>query len=82
MCDETEFSYLLQTRTSSIDALKFALFTKQIPKIFYWVIEGPGIGPLVEVVTQQMAGCDDHLVFSNHSLREKMEKLHGRHDFG
>jgi len=76
VCDETDLSYLLQGRTSSIDALKFAPFSKQIPKIFCWVIEGPETGPLVELVTQQMAGCDDHLVFSNHSSREKMVKLY------
>ena len=63
VCDETDLSYLLQGRRSFIDALKFAPFTKQIPKIFCWVIEGPETGPLVELVTQQMAGCDDHLVF-------------------
>ena len=75
VCGETDLSYLLQGRRSFVDALKFAPFSKQIPKIFCWVIEGPETGLLVELVTQQMADCDDHLVFSNHSSRVKMVKL-------
>ena len=76
VCDETDLSYFLQGRRSLIDALKFAPFSKQIPKIFCWVIEAPETGALVGLVTQQMAGCDDHLVFSYHSSREKMVKLY------
>jgi hypothetical protein len=76
VCDETDLSYLLQGRTSSIDALKFAPFSKQIPKIFCWVIEGPGAGPHVELVVEQMAGCDDYRVFSNSSSNEKVVALY------
>ena len=76
VCDENDLSYLLQCRKSFIDALKFASFSKQIPKIFCWVIEGPETGALVELMTQQMAGCDDHLVLSKYFSREKIVKFY------
>ena len=75
VCDETDLSFFLQGRRSTIDALKFAPSSKQISKIFCWVMEAPETGPFVELVTQQMAGCDEHLVFSNHSSREKIVKM-------
>jgi len=74
--DDGDHSYLLQGYTSSVGGLKLAPSTHTLPMIFCWVIEGPGTGPLVKLVTQQMAGCDDYLVFANYSSNEKMVKLY------
>lgn len=43
--------------------------------IFCWVIEYPGDGARVQMLVEQMDGCDDHLVFSNHSSHENMVAL-------
>jgi len=77
-CHENDYSNFLQGKASLVRDREhvFAPSTRALPRIFCWVIEGPGDGPLVQLLVEQMAGCDDYLVFSNHSSNEKTVALY------
>jgi len=77
-CEDDDQSHFLQGKAAVVGHWehKLAPATRMLPRLFCWVIEGPGDGPRVRLVVEQMAGCDDYLVFSNHSSNEKMVALY------
>jgi len=77
-CEENDELKLFQRGASLVHdtSRELATSARILPSIFCWVVEGPGTGPLVQLVVEQMAGCDDYLVFSNYSSHEKMVALY------